>query len=68
MDLVIKNSQRKICPNDWRIGWRIGCKGGDKHDMMWGSVPPDEVTLQKVIADARRKHNFNKIIDERDSP
>jgi hypothetical protein len=31
----------------------------------WGSVPPDEESLQEVIDACKNRHNFEGIIDER---
>ena len=66
MDLVIKDSQHpKIAPDDWSLGWRINLKNGEKHDMMWGSISPNEQALQKIIAEERAEGKIFGIVDER---
>jgi hypothetical protein len=67
MKLIIKNADVDAIINkdDWELGWRLNLKDGAAHDMVWGSVPPDEESLQEVIDACKNRHNFEGIIDER---
>ena len=69
INLIIKNSQHpSIAPNDWSLGWRITLKDGTKHDMIWGSIRPNEEALKKIIAEERARGKVFEIEDERTKP
>jgi len=60
-DLVLKKPRAKWMPGI-SVGWRITCKNGEKHDMMWGNITAE--SRDEFIKNLRKEKDFGDIIDE----
>lgn len=60
-DLILKKPRSSWMPGI-AVGWKITCKNGEKHDMMWGNITLE--SKDKFIENLRKEKEFENIIDE----